>query len=926
MKKNLLQLMLLLFPILSFSQSNVKFIVTDAGNKTTLIGATVVVAGTSNGAASDVNGIVTLKVNPTDIVEVSMLGYQKQSIAINNRTEITVVMQLLSLNLTEVVVVGSRRMGRIKSETTVPVDLINVSQMALPTGRMDLTSLLNYSAPSLNANKQSGSDGADHVDLATLRGLGPDQTLVLVNGKRRHQTAFVALFGTRGRGNSGTDLNTIPLSAIDHVEILRDGASAQYGSDAIAGVINLVLKKNVKEFSGDVGYAGYYDKKYNPSFTPEFGQYETGKKVDGKTITFNGNYGVPLGKNNGFVNFSLNVTKAEKTFRQVLDTSNLTTTKNSLPINVYRRGNGDASSNAVGGFFNLELPLKNKTTVVYGFGGYNTSFSDAFAFSRNYSAKPERFPTDANGNLIYVSDIMHVNSDKSDTFFDPHIQTNINDISFAAGVRGKTHSNWNWDVSNNTGRNDFHFYGDKTFNASLGAGKTNFDDGGFSFLQNTSNLNFTKEIAGIAQGFNLAIGAEYRYEQYNLYAGEVASYKNYDTSGTKASGSQGFPGYQPNDEVKSNRSTGGVYVDAEMDVTKKFLVAAAIRVENYSDFGLTTNFKLSSRYKLTNKLNVRGSVSTGYRAPSLQQINFSSTFTTVQGGKIAEVKTAPNYSPITKAAGIPDLKQEESVNAGLGFTYSPLSNFNITVDGYMVKVKNRVVLSGQFDASDATLDTALTNTLKNLNASLAQFFANAVNTTNTGVDIVMEYRKVTERHTYRAMLAGNIQHMTIDQVNVPTKLNDTEGHRATFLSDREKNFILASAPTTKFALTLEYSLRRLTIGTRATYFGKVTLLGYGDDGLGIDPKVPTDADANVRVRDEYVYGGKLVNDLYLTYKLHKAITICIGADNILGVHPDLGAVQSAKGWAFNNEPAGPWDAVQMGSNGMRLYARIGFTF
>ncbi len=926
MKKNLIQLILLLFPILSFSQSSVKFIITDAGNKSTLIGATVAVKGTSNGAASDVNGSVTLKVNPTDTVEVSMLGYQKQLIAINNRTQIAVIMQLLSLNLAEVVVVGSRRLGRIKSETTVPVDLINVSQMSLPTGRMDLTSLLNYSAPSLNANKQSGSDGADHVDLATLRGLGPDQTLVLVNGKRRHQTAFVALFGTRGRGNSGTDLNTIPLSAIDHVEILRDGASAQYGSDAIAGVINLVLKKNVKEFSGDVGYAGYYDKKYNPSFTPEFGQYETGKKIDGKTLTFNGNYGVPIGKNDGFVNFSLNVTKAEKTFRQVMDTANLSTTENSLPINVYRRGNGDASSNAVGGFFNLELPMKNKSTVVYGFGGYNTSFSDAFAFSRNYSAKPERFPTDANGNLIYVSDIMHVTSDKSDTFFDPHIQTNINDISFAAGVRGKTHNNWNWDLSNNTGRNDFHFYGDKTFNASLGAGKTNFDDGGFSFLQNTSNLNFTKEIAGIAQGFNLAIGAEYRYEQYNLYAGEVASYKNYDTSGTKATGSQGFPGYQPNDEVKSNRSTGGVYVDAEMDVTKKFLVAAAIRVENYSDFGLTTNFKLSSRYKLTNKLNVRGSVSTGYRAPSLQQINFSSTFTTVQGGKIAEVKIAPNYSPITKAAGIPDLKQEESVNAGLGFTYNPLSNFNITVDGYMVKVKNRVVLSGQFDASDATLDTALTNTLTNLNASLAQFFANAVNTTNTGVDIVMEYRKVTERHTYRAMLAGNIQHMTIDQVNVPNKLNDTEGHRATFLSDREKNFILASAPSTKFALTLEYSTRRITFGTRATYFGKVTLLGYGDDGLGIDPKVPTDADGNVRVRDEYVYGGKLVNDLYLTYKLHKAITICIGADNFLGVHPDLGAVQSAKGWAFNNEPAGPWDAVQMGSNGMRLYARIGFNF
>jgi len=925
MKKNLIKLLLLLFPLLGFSQGNVKFIITDASNKSTIPGATVVVKGTTNGASSDINGVATLKANPTDIAIISILGYESQNVAIENRTEITVVMQLSTKELSEVVVVGSRRLGRVKSETTAPVDLINVSQLSLPTGRMDLTALLNYSAPSLNSNKQSGSDGADHIDLATLRGLGPDQTLVLINGKRRHQTAFVALFGTRGRGNSGTDLNAIPLSSIDHVEILRDGASAQYGSDAIAGVINIVLKKNVKEFSGDIGFGGYSDKKYNPSFTPDFKQYETGKKFDGQAFTFNGNYGVPLGKQNGFINFSLSATSTGKTFRQVMDTSNLSTNENSLPVNIYRRGNGDGSSVAVGGFFNAELPLKDKTTVIYGFGGYNQSSSDAFAFSRNFSAKPERFPTDANGNLIFVDGIMHTSSD-GETYFDPHIQTKIGDASFAAGVRGKTRSFWNWDFSNNTGRNDFHFKGDKTFNASLGAGKTNFDDGGFSFLQNTTNLNFSKEYAGIAQGFNLALGAEYRFEQYDLYAGEEASYKNYDPTGIKASGSQGFPGYQPSDEVSANRSTGGIYIDAELDVTKKFLLAGAIRAENYSDFGFTSNYKLAARYKATDKFNIRGSASTGYRAPSLQQINFSSTFTTVQGGTIAEVKIAPNYSPITKAAGIPDLKQEESVNLGLGFTYNPIHNFNITIDGYMVKVKNRVVLSGQFDANDATLDTALTNTLKDLNAGLAQFFANAVNTTNTGIDIVMDYKKVTENHSFHVMLAGNIQNMTIDQVNVPEKLNDTPEHQNTFLSDREKNFILASAPSTKFALTLEYGIKKLTIGTRLTYFGEVTLLGYGDDGLGIKPQVPTDADGNVRVPDEYVYGGKLVTDLYLNYKIHKSLNLCIGADNLFGIHPDFGAVQSAKGWAFNNEPAGPWDAVQMGSNGLHLYARIGFTF
>ena len=925
MKKIILPLLLTLFSTFSFAQSNVNVKIIDAQNKSVLPGATILVKGTSSGASTDLNGNATLLAKGSDSLVIQMIGYEKQTVGINNLHEITIEMGVRAMQLGDFVVVGTRSLGRIKTETPVPVDVINVSQLTTTSGKMDLTSMLNSAAPSLNYNKQSGSDGADHIDLATLRGLGPDQTLVLINGKRRHQTAFVAVFGTRGRGNSGTDLSAIPVSSIERVEILRDGASAQYGSDAIAGVINIVLKKNVGEFKGDIGYGGYYDKKYNPSFKKDFGQYETGNKFDGNAFNFNGNYGVRLGKKDGFMNISANYINQGKTLRQVMDTSNLLTNKDALPINIYRRGNGDGSVEVGGGFLNLEIPLGNGETRFYSFGGFNYSSSDAFAFSRNFSAKPERFPTDPSGKLIFVDSIMLQTPD-GETFYDPHIQTHVLDGSMAVGVKGRTHTGWLWDASNNIGRNNFHFYGDKTFNASIGPGQTHFDDGGFSFLQNTTNLNFSKEIGGIAERFNLAAGAEYRNERYELYSGEITSYSNYSGGNVKASGAQGFPGYQLDDEVVASRSTIGAYVDAELDLTEKLLVTGAIRAENYSDFGFTSNYKLSSRYKVNDKLNVRGSISTGFRAPSLQQINFSSTFTTVQGGLVAEVKIAPNYNNITKAAGIPELTQEKSLNAGVGFTYNPIRNFNITVDGYLVQIKDRVVLSGQFDATDTTLDPTFSQALNGARAAYAQFFANAVNTTNKGVDIVLEYKKVSEKNSIRATLAGNIQDMTIDKINVPSKLNDTESHRQTFLSDREQAFILASAPNTKFATSIEYGIKKWSIGTRLTYFGKVTILGYGEDALGINPQVPTDNDPSKYVADKYVYSGKLVTDLFTSYSFAKGASITLGADNLFGVHPDLGVVSSAKYWAFNNEPAGPWDAVQMGSNGLRLYARIGFTF
>ncbi|MBS1729782.1 MAG: TonB-dependent receptor [Bacteroidetes bacterium] len=913
----------------SYAQQTISGKVTDASTGTAMEGVSIQNTVSGVGITTNKEGAFSISANSTDKLWISFIGYSPQAVYANGLTSLNIQLVPSIQELGQVVMVGTRRPGRINTQTPVPIDVININQASLPTARMDLTSILNYAAPSFNYNKQSGSDGADHADLASLRGLGTDQTLVLINGKRRYQTAFVAVFGTRGRGNSGTDLNAIPVSSIDRIEILRDGASAQYGSDAIAGVINIILKKSTGKLTGDIGYSGYYDTRFNTWDVKQTGQYPYQGKVDGNAGTIGLNYGFKVGKRNGFINLSADLLANQKTFRQVLNNKITPNIEYSLPINYVRRAFGDGSLQEGGGMLNMELPLNEKrTTTFYAFGGYNYKFSDAYAFTRNFSTDPDdngwkRTPTDANGNLIFVPGITML-ADDGTYYFNPHIQTHVSDMSLAAGIRGKTVGGWNWDFSNVIGRNDFHFYGDKTFNASLGPNQNHFDDGGFNFLQNTANLNFSKEIPHVASGFNFAAGAEFRFEQYQLYAGEEASYKNYDPA--KASGSQGFPGYQPSDAVKANRNNFAGYVDMELDASKRLLIGAAIRAENYSDFGFTSNYKISSRYKLTDFINLRGSFTTGFRAPSMQQINFSSTFTTVQGQQLYEVKIAPNYSPITKAAGIPDLVQEKSLTGSIGIAITPMPGFNITIDGYIVNIKNRVVLSGQFDASDATLDPALIAAMQQLNVSYAQFFANAVNTTNKGIDFVADYNTHWGKQSFRGLLTANFQNMNIDKINVPAKLNDTKDHQETFYSDREQAFLLASAPETKAALSLEYTVNKFSIGSRFTYFGSVTLLGYGEDGLGIDPMVPTDNNPNKYVPDVYPYHEKVIIDLFSSYQFNKSFTLYFGADNIFNIHPSLGAVANAKYWAFNNETGGPWDSVQMGGNGTRLFVRLAFNF
>jgi iron complex outermembrane recepter protein len=940
-----------------FAQSVVRGKITDSKTGSPVSGASVKVKSSKKGTTTGEDGVFSLSVNPADILEISYVGYKTQSIKVNGLTDIPVSLEAgVSTDLNEIVVVGSRGAPRVRTESPVPIDVIKVNQIGDVTAKPDLMSQLNMAVPSFNYNKQSGGDGSDAIDFASLRGLGFDQTLVLINGKRRHMSAFVNEVGTRGRGNSGTDLNAIPEAAIDRIEILRDGASAQYGSDAIAGVINIVLKKDIHKLSVSTGFSGFVDHKYNTLNNVDPSQYYTGSQMDGKTYSLAMDYGLPIGKNGGFINIGGNYMNQGKTFRAVPDTNvhSNTNPADALPVNDWRRAAGDGSVVSGGAMYNMEIPVAGTKTTFYSFGGYNYKHSNVYAWTRRWHSSSNRlkFPTDASGNLIFVPGIMQVfdptkgSLDTNNVFYNPQEDVYIKDMSAALGFRGTLGGNWDWDLSDNTGYNDFHYFGNKTFNASLPlpeqSTKTRFDDGGFSFLQNTANLDLSKRFNSIAQGVTVSFGGEFRYERYKLYAGEADSYRygGATLNGTpKASGSEGYPGYQPSDASSVHRTNVGGYADIALDVTREWLIDIAERFENYSDFGFVSTQKLATRYKLADNFNIRGSVSSGFRAPSLQQTNFSNTNTSIIAGNLVYTKLVPNYSSIARAAGIPKLTAETSTNASLGFTWKPFSNLTLTLDAYTISIKNRIVISGLYAAGDPTLGAELNGLLNSQGIGDAQFFANAVNTTNRGLDIVVDYTKRWIHSHFKVLLAGNLQKLTINQINIPSAFKNSPADSATFFSDREQYFLKGSAPKAKFSLNLEYGIDKFTVGTHLTYFGGIKTLGFGETGApaGVaDPYLPyvTLDKTNEVVPELFNFKAKITTDLYASYKISKMVALTVGVDNIFNVHPNVAVVNGSVGaygnggnsWQGDSESGGAFDAVQMGSNGRRIFGKLLFNF
>jgi iron complex outermembrane receptor protein len=435
----------------------------------------------------------------------------------------------------------------------------------------------------------------------------------------------------------------------------------------------------------------------------------------------------------------------------------------------------------------------------------------------------------------------------------------------------------------------------------LEASPLEFDAGGHSLAQNTTNFDFTKNYKSVLEGMNLAFGAEFRTENFIVFAGEEGAYTTYDinrqpitnpatqsppidpVSGDPRPGSsQGFPGYSPSNVVDKNRSNLSLYADSEFDITKSFMVSAAARFENYSDFGSTINGKLASRLKVTDKINLRGSVSTGFRAPSLAQSYYGLHFTNIDSGGATEILLSPNNSPVTKSFGIQKLKEETAVNASLGATAN-FGNFTATVDGYMIKVKDRIVLTSYFDASS-----------KGLGVDQAQFFANAADTKTYGLDVVLAWKKNFDDSHFGATFVGNINNMSI------TKVNNGALDAETFFGKREQAFLLASAPKNKFGLNLNYAHKKFDTGLAFTRFSKVVLIDYA----GLDN----------------VYNARVNTDLTFGYQFTKQLKLTIGSNNLFNVYPTK---QDESG---NTEAGGYWDAVQMGFNGAYYYARLGFSF
>ena len=892
--KPFLLLMFTIFSInFSFAQ-NVTGLVTDASGAP-IAGVNVVEKGTTNGVVTDFDGKYSIAVDGNATLVFSYVGSNTQEIAVNNRTTINVTLED-GVSLDEVVLVGSRSPKRTSVDTAVAIDVIDVSEVTTQVGKVEINELLQYAAPSFNANKQSGSDGADHIDPASLRGLGPDQTLVLINGKRRHQSSLINIFGTRGRGNTGTDLNAIPASAIKRIEILRDGASAQYGSDAIAGVINIVLKDNVDEFSGSVNY-GFYSTNadVDTSAFGEYGAWNTDgyrldterdgnaigkdKNFDGGSVKVTANYGFNIGEKGGYANFTTEYLSKNKTLRPAFD---------------FRKGFGEAAIDGFNFFGNMAIPVSDKTEV-YAFGGRNYRDTDAYAFTRN-------------GGERVVESIYPDG-------FTPRITSNIIDNSISAGVRTETGSGWKVDISNTWGKNFFHYYIKGTLNASLeDVSPTDFDAGGHSLSQNTVNLDFSKYYDNVLSGMNLAFGAEYRTENFIIFAGEEGSYGTYTEDGLlitdpstqtqaeddfgnpRPGGSQGFPGYSPANEVDRSRSNLSLYADAEFDLSEKFLLSAAARFENFSDFGSTLNGKLAARLKASDNVNIRGSLSTGFRAPSLAQIYYNLKFTNFVGGQALESLLSPNNSPVTASFGIGPLKEEKAFNAALGFT-AKFGQFTATIDGYYIAVKDRIVLTGNFDAPQIP------------NVEAAQFFANGADTKTTGLDVILSWKtNIGEDSSFGATFLGNFNDMKIDKV-----LNGSLDEQ-TFFGERDKAFLLASAPDSKLSLNLNYNKNWFDAGLTFTRFSEVQLLDFqmfedpADYG-GFNQQIIAATDT---------YEAKMVTDLNLGFRLSENLKLNAGSNNLFNVYPD-----QQDDWT---EGGGYWDSVQMGFGGAYYYLKMNYKF
>lgn len=824
------------------------------------------------------------------------------------------------------VVIGSRARHTAADELPVPVDVFT-PEMIQAQGTTETAQILSQLSASVNFPRQSVSDATEIVRPFTMRGLSPDHTLVLINGKRRHHTALVHYYGAgEGAGSSGIDMNSIPASAIGRIEVLRDGAAAQYGSDAIAGVVNVLLKDGTTSpfVAADLGE--YWTSKENPAALPNAGGSRPAYPHDGRTFDVNGGWGVPLGR--GSLGLFAEYRDRQPTNRAGPDPTdmfvagdadgvvdgNLVAKNNSIGMPNHHWGDG--ASKDLMTFFNASFPFSpsNAGAGLYAFGGYSYRQGAGFGYFRPPSSErnwPQIYP---NGFL-------------------PKFAPDVLDFSGAGGVRGVT-GGWSYDLGATIGHNGFKYNLENTLNTSLGpclttacapgadgvlgtaddpgiANKTSIFAGELKYTEAILSLDASHEYAaGLASPLNVAVGTAFRTERYVIGAGEAASYINgfhpAQDGSIAPSGSQVFPGFRPEDATNADRNNIGAYLDLEADLVPRVLGDIAARYEHYSDFGSKVTGKLAMRFQPTSQLTLRSAVSTGFRAPSLNQSYYSSVVTNFAadpntGNPVPfEIGIFPVRSREARALGARPLKPESSRNFSAGFALTPVENLTFTSDFYYIAIDDRITITGFLGDGTDSVSRILANI--GSPATTAQYFTNAIDTRTRGLDLTGNYSLETFGGSAGLSAIFNFTRTTIpneDKIPLPPEL---QGTGVTLVNKYDEGGLLAitkERPAWRGTVTGTYSRGPWNGMARYAYYGKYTSALYSYSG-----------------GDVQNYRGKSLVDAELGFSPVQGFKLSIGGRNLFDVYPD----RMNEGNGFDIFPWPP--ASPFGYNGRYLYTRL----
>lgn len=763
-----------------------------------------------------------------------------------------------SARLDTVVVTGTRGKGRTLLDSPVPVDVLTAADLkSAGAVNGELGQALQTLLPSFNFPRQSNSGGADHVRAAQLRGMSPDQVLVLVNGKRRHTSALVNDSSKIGRGTAPVDFNSIPISAIKRVEVLRDGAGAQYGSDAIAGVINIILD--------DAPEGGEISTTYGAYHTHQDAIHAT--TTDGQNSFTAAKIGTRLGEDGGFIRGGAEYKDRDPTNRAGFDSYDSTPGQRNYVM-------GDGVARDINTWFNSNVPVGDGNA--YAFGTYTHRTTTGAQFYRYPYEQPTFYP---NGYL-------------------PQSLGENQDISVTGGYKGLLGPDWDYDASLTHGRNIFESATRRTLNASLGADSpTRFDTGDYELRQSVGNLDLTREVHLGSKSFVLAVGSEYRYENYLTRAGDEASYVG--------TGADGASGLRPSEEVDLDRNVFGTYAELSGDLTERLFVDAATRWERYDDAGSKLTGKLSGRYRLTDAVALRAAVSNNFRAPSLAQVGFQHTTTNYgDGGTLTDVRVLSVNDPIARALGAQDLDPETSKNFSVGLTAQLSERFDMSFDVFRIDVKDRITLSQRI-GGDALEQYVLAN-YGVAGVHDVNFFTNAADTSTDGAELVFNYHQPFASGTLGLTTAYTYNHTKVTATKgTPSQLSALGIGDDALVGVEERNTLTDAAPRDRLVFSANWSDARWNLLGRLTRQGKTTRVF--DFGNGVHP--------------EQTYGAVWQLDAEVQYKLTRQLSVAVGGDNLTDNYPERSNSDINYG---NNLPYDVLSAI--GSNGAYYYARATYDF